>query len=647
MMKNKNIIIIGAGYAGVHAAKKLAKTFKKDASVTITLIDRHSYHTMMTELHEVASHRVEPEAIKFDLRKLFKHTKVKLVTDEVTHVDHATKTITTKNGTYTYDYLILGMGGEPNDFRTPGVREHGFTLMSWEDAVKLREHIEKTVRQAATEHDAKKRQAMLSFAICGSGFTGVEMIGELIEWKQRLAKLNKLDENEISLYLVEALPTILNMLDRKDAGKAEKYMLKKGVTILTGSPIVAVKEDQIVLKSGQEIPTHTLIWTAGVKANQQTSGFGMNTARAGRLRVNEHMEAEGLDHVYVVGDLAYFEDAGKPTPQIVEAAEQTAGTAVKNIRADIKGGEKTAYKGNYHGVMVSIGARYGVAHLGKIHLSGFFANFMKHIVNLYYFFGIRSAHYIFHYIMHEFFQTKDKRNIFRNLSTRYGNVLWTLPLRVFVGGFWLTEAFAKLWGESTWSKATSNWSNVHLLFSGLGKDSWLTGSTVKMPFEWLQTATTGASQAAGAGAGDAATQWATPILSKMPFWFEWLMKLMLPNADVAIFMQRTMVFVELAIGLAILAGLFTWISSGASAGFLVVFTLSAMLGWDKLWALPASIALMNGSGRSVGLDYWVVPFLQKTLGRWWYGKEQARYNDAEEDGGSALVKATDSKNLNQ
>jgi NADH dehydrogenase len=646
-MDVKNVVIIGAGFAGVHAAKKLAKKYKKDASVTITLIDQHSYHTMMTELHEVAAHRVEPEAIKFDLRKLFKHTKVNLVTDRVTNVDHEKKTVTTEHAAYSYDYLVLGMGGEPNDFGTPGVREHGFTLMSWEDAVKLREHIEQIVRKAATEHDAEKRRAMLTFAICGSGFTGVEMIGELIEWKARLAKVNKLAENDISLYLVEAIPTILNMLERKDAGKAENYMRKKGVTILTSSPIVEVKADRIILKSGDELPTHTLIWTAGVKANAQASKFSMKSARAGRLTVNKFMEAEGLENVYVVGDLSYYEDGGKPVPQIVEAAEQTAGTAVKNIISSISGGEKAAFKGNYHGVMVSIGARYGVAHLGSIHLSGFFANLMKHMVNLYYFFGIRSAHYMFHYIIHEFFQTKDKRNIFRNFTTRYGNVLWSLPLRVFVGGFWLNEAFGKIWGESVWSKAVSHWSNLHLLFNGLGKDSWLVGSSVKMPFDWLQTATTGASQAAGSGAGDAASQYATPILSKMPFWFEWIMKLMLPNADVAVFMQKSMVFIELAIGLAILAGLFTWISSAASAGFLVMFTLSAMLGWNNLWALPASIALMNGSGRTVGFDYWVVPLLQKTFGRWWYGKEQAIYNDAAENESTVFIKASNTKDLNQ
>ncbi|WP_033829129.1 FAD-dependent oxidoreductase [Bacillus andreraoultii] len=621
-MDKKNIVVIGAGYSGVHAAKKLAGTFKNDDRVTITLIDRHSYHTMLTELHEVAAHRVEPSAVQMDLRKIFNRTKVNLVTDEVHHVDHHKKVVTTKNGLYSFDYLILAMGAEPNDFGTPGVKENGFTLWSWEDAMKLREHIEKTVRLAASELDFKKREAMLSFTVCGSGFTGVEMVGELLEWKRGLARENKLDEDEISLYLVEAAPTILNMLDRNDADKAERYMERKGIQILKNSPIVEVKEDHVVLKSGQIIPSYTLIWTAGVKANSDVKDYGMAKARAGRLKVNQYMEAEELDHVYVVGDLAYFEEEeGKPTPQIVEAAEQTALTAAKNIIAEIKGGEKVPYKGNYHGFMVSIGARYGVANLNGIRLSGWFAILMKHIVNLYYFFGIRSGYYMVQYIRHEFFEIKDKRNIFRNFTNRYGNVLWSFPLRLYVGCFWLVEAGAKLWGHDTWKQGMSSFSNVPNLFQGLGEDSWLVGNTVRMPFDWLQDPTSGAT------AADTGGEWSTPILSKMPFWFEWIMKIMLPTPEVAVFMQKFVIFVELGIGLALIAGLFTFLASLASAAFLVMFTLTAMLGWDKFWALPASIALLNGSGRTLGLDYWVIPYLQARLGHWWYGKEQAIYRD--------------------
>ncbi len=614
----KKIVIIGAGYAGVHAAKKLAKKYKRDESVEITLIDRHSYHTMMTELHEVAAHRVEPNDILFDLRKLFNRSKVKLVTDNVTKVDHEKKVVTTETGTFSYDYLVLGMGAEANDFGTPGVKEHGFTLWSWEDAVKLRRHLEETVRKAATVKDDAKRKAMLTFTICGSGFTGIEMVGELVEWKVRLAKDNKIDPEDFTLYVIEAAPTILNTLNRKDADKAEKYLVKQGVKILKNSAIVEVKAESISLKSGEEIPTHTLIWTAGIKANSDTEDYGMTSGRAGRLIVNEYMEADGLKDTYVVGDLAYYEDDGKPIPQIVEAAEQTGATAAKNIIAEISGGEKTVFKGKYHGTMVSIGGRYGVADLSGIHLSGWLANFMKHIVNIYYFLTIGSGYYIWQYIKHEIFHTKDKRNIFRDVTTRYGNVIWTFPIRLYLAWFWIEEGGAKIWGATKWETKD--------LFSGLGSDSWIVDKSVKMPFEWLQTATSGASEWAAEG-GAEATAIAPPILDSMPSWFAAIMKLMMPNADVAIFMQGFVGIFEFALGICILLGLFTWLASFASIAMLMMFTLTAMLGWDKFWALPASFAVMNGAGRFLGLDYYVLPFLGKRLGNWWYGKERAIYKD--------------------
>lgn len=624
-MDKKEIVIVGAGYAGVCAAKKLAKVFKKDNHVSITLIDQHSYHTMLTELHEVAARRVKPDAVQLDLRKLFNRTKVKLVTGKVNHIDFRNKTITAGTRTFSFDYLILGIGAEPNDFGIPGVKEYAFPLWSLEDAVNLRDHIENIVRKAAQELDRERRRAMLTFTVCGSGFTGVEMAGELLEWKGRLAKEHKLDEEEFSIYIVEAAGDILQMLDREDAAKAERYMERNGIQILKSSPVVEVKRDRIKIKSGKELPTYTLIWTAGVRGNSDAETFGLEVARNGRLKVNQYMEAEGLKHIYVAGDLAYYEENGEKTlPQIVEAAEQTALTAAKNIIADIKGGEKVPYKGKYHVFMVSIGSRYGVANLNGIRLSGWLAILVKHLVNLYYFLGLRSAYYMYQYIKHEFFETEDNRNIFRNLTNRYGNVLWSVPLRLYIGGFWLVEAFSKLWGHDTWKYATSSFANIPVLFQGLGEDSWLTGNTVRMPFDWLQEPASGATAAQTDG------EWAAPVLSKMPFWFEWIMQIFMPTPEVAVFMQKTVIFIELGIGLALVFGLFTWLASLASAGFLTVFTLSAMLGWDKFWALPASIALLNGAGRTLGLDYWVMPFLQNRLGQWWYGKEQAFYEDHKE-----------------
>ena len=164
------------------------------------------------------------------------------------------------------------------------------------------------------------------------------------------------------------------------------------------------------------------------------------------------------------------------------------------------------------------------------------------------------------------------------------------------------------------------------LFSGLGWDSWVVDKTVKMPFEWLQTTTSGASAAAEGGA-EAATAIAPPILDSMPGWFEAIMKLMMPTPEVAIFMQGFVGYFEFIMGIAILLGLFTWLFGFASVAMLCMFTLTAMLGWDKFWALPASFAVMNGAGRFLGLDYYVLPGLGKKLSHWWYGKERAVYKD--------------------
>ncbi|HGW2922119.1 TPA: FAD-dependent oxidoreductase [Enterococcus faecalis] len=645
-MTKQNIVVVGAGYAGVSATKFLAKKFKKDTDVTITLIDRHSYHTMMTELHEVAGGRVEPEAIQYDLQRLFSRKKnVKLVTDTVTGIDKENKVVKTLAGSYPFDQLILGMGGEPNDFGTPGVKENGFTLWSFDDAVKIRHHIEATVAKAAIEPDAEVRKAMLTFVVCGSGFTGIEMVGELIDWKDRLAKDAKIDPDEITLMVVEAMPTILNMLSRNDAAKAERYLEKKNVQLLLNSPIVEVAADHIKLKDGSEVPTHTLIWTAGVKATSDAADFGLEAARGSRLVANEYMQAKGYEdkNIYIIGDLVYYEETpNTPTPQIVQAAEQTGHTAAANIVADIKGGEKHTFKGNYQGFMVSIGAKWGVANLfDKIHLSGFLAIIMKHIVNLKYFFDIRSGYYMFQYIMHEIFHIKDDRSVARGHTSRYGNVLWSVPLRVFYGMVWLVESMKKIVGNGDYLKP-STW---------FGDGSWFTDKVV-FPFPWLQeqvttgasqatetatTAASGAADAAASGGADAATQAAhfglsyaygeTPmqVFDHMPKWFESVMKFMMPNQEVALFMQKFMTIVEVCIALALIAGLFTWLSSAATIGLTIAFCLSGMFYWVNIWFIFVAFALMNGSGRAVGLDRWVIPWIQRKLGKAWYGTPKARY----------------------
>ncbi|WP_125579897.1 NAD(P)/FAD-dependent oxidoreductase [Lacticaseibacillus suibinensis] len=630
-MAQKNIVIVGAGFAGVYATKRLAKHFKHDKDVTITLIDRHSYFTYMTELHEVAANRVPQDAIQYDLQRLFCRRKnVKLVTDTVTTIDREKKEVKTKHGAYPYDYVMLGIGSEPNDFGTPGVKEHGFTLGSWEHAIALKKHVEDVVRRGAEEHDPAKRKALLSIVVVGSGFTGTETIGELRDWRDSLAKEYKLDPEEITFALMEMAPTIMNMLDRSDADKAERYMLKRGIRVMKNTGVVGVHEDHVDLKDGSTYPTATLIWTAGVKATDQAANFGLTQARAGRIVVNSHMQSQDDPAIYVVGDVSFFAgNSDRGEPQIVQGAEASAKTALLNIENQVAGkAADVDYKASYSGFMVSLGSRYGVANImGWLHLSGFFAMLMKHLVNMLYFLQTYSGYYFFQYLMHEFFRTHDDRNLMRGHISRQGNVLWAVPARIFLGLMWLVDCAGKI----------------------SGKESWFIDK-LRLPFDWLQPATTSGASAAGAdatsaasGAGaDAVATTAKAVKSvfslsyqygkepmmvfeKMPNWMYSITKAMIPNQDVAFFMQKTMTVIEILIGLALVAGLFTWLSGATSVMFTAIFCLSGMFYWVNIWMIPMAIAVMNGSGRAFGLDKWVVPYLQKTFGKWWYGKPKALY----------------------
>ena len=154
----------------IEAAKHLNKKFKKNPDVNITLIDKNTVHTLMTELHEVAGSRVEPESVQVSYQRIFSGTKVNLVTDFIVDVDFEKQIVKSEGNAYPYDYLIIGTGGSPEFFDVPGVQENSFTLWSLEDALRLREHVEDCFRLASREPDQAQRKRMLTFTVAGAGF---------------------------------------------------------------------------------------------------------------------------------------------------------------------------------------------------------------------------------------------------------------------------------------------------------------------------------------------------------------------------------------------------------------------------------------------------------------------------------------------
>ncbi len=459
----KKIVVLGGGYAGVLTAKKLAKKFKKNKDVQITLIDKQSYHTMLTELHEVAAGRVDEESIRMDLKRIFAGRNVEVVLDEIKTIDFDQKVLVSDQQSYEYDYLVIGTGCKPTFFGIPGA-EHAHQLWSYTDAVNLREHILNMFRQAALTADKQKRRELLTFVTVGAGFTGVEMAGELGEWKDELCRSFHIDRDEVSLYIVDFAPKVLPMYPDKLIKKAEKRLIKLGNELVMNSAVSEIHEDKVVLNKGEKvIQTHTVIWAAGIEGSDIVDQASVEKAGRGRIVTNGHLQAKDYEDVYVVGDNIFYIPEGeeRPVPQMVENAEHSAPVVAHNIAVDINGGTHKTYKPTFHGSMVCIGSRYGVAQVGMpgmwFNLSGFFAMASKHLINIIYFIQVLGFNKIWSYLMHEFFHTKNNRSMVGGLLSNSAPVFWKFPLRIFIGFMWLQQGLTKL------PKIVHDFNNVFLL----------------------------------------------------------------------------------------------------------------------------------------------------------------------------------------
>lgn len=630
----KKVVVLGGGYAGVLTAKKLAKKFKKNKDVQITLIDKQSYHTMLTELHEVAAGRVNEESIRMDLKSIFAGRNVNVVLDEIKNIDFDQKVLTSNDATYEYDYLVMGTGCKPTFFGIPG-SENAHQLWSYTDAVNLREHILNMFRQAALTADKEKRRELLTFVTVGAGFTGVEMAGELGEWKDELCRSFHIDKDEVTLYVVDFAPKVLPMYPDKLVRKAERRLIKLGNELVMNSAVSEIHEDKVVLNKGEKvINTRTVIWAAGIEGSDIVDQAQVEKAGRGRIVTNGHLQAKDYQDVYVVGDNIFYIPEGeeRPVPQMVENAEHSAPVVAHNIAVDIKGGEYKTYKPTFHGSMVCIGSRYGVAQVGMpgmwFNLSGFFAMASKHLINLVYFVQVLGFNKIWSYLMHEFFHTKNNRSMVGGLLSNSAPVFWKFPLRVFVGFMWLQQGLSKL------PKIIHDFNNVFLLpqppkADALGAASGAVTEAV--------TAASGAvnevaNQVASNG-GDIFTMLADLIHDFM----NWIAVLPVPGfvenmvgwsmdaffytpdgtqfTQLASLVQGGMIFGEIIFGGMLIIGLFTPVAAIATIAMGCMIWASGMAPTEMLWYLVGGFALIGNSGMVLGLDYYVWPWLREMMKR--------------------------------
>ncbi len=688
----KKIVVVGAGYSGLLTAKKLARRLKKQEDIRITIIDRNPFHTMLTELHEVAANRVEEDSIKISLQKVFAGRKVDVKLDTVESIDFSQKIVHGTVEQYEYDYLVLAAGSKPTFFGVKGADEYAHTLWSYDDAVRLKDHIHDSFRRAAHEPNLEEKKRILTFYVVGAGFTGIEMVGELAEYVPVLCAQYEIDPSLVTMVDVDVLPRIVPILPEKLSDKIERRLAKMNVAVRMNSGVVAIGEDFIEIKSGDKVSHETVgtvIWTAGIESSDVSGQAGqtLTSARRGRIQTDAYLRSVDDSSVYIVGDNILYTPEGEeaPVPQLVENCEQSSTIAAKNIVCSITGeGEMLTYRPKFHGVMVCVGGRYGVARVGTpnhmLNLPSFIAMFAKHFINIIYYIQVLGWNKIFSYVKHEFFTIRHNRSFVGGHFSNKTPSFLMVPLRIWLGLVWLYEGVMKIvegWfnspqltgffgGANTWYNsilhpaaaaapdATSSATTTAATGAATVVNAVAGAATAAV--EALSSATTGAADAAGKAA-TAATAAVGHVLMNFSFlgWFQvifvsgkdlakstlndlafkldvplmnWFVNtFILPNEKVQVVMQVLIVLAEILIGLALIGGLFTTLSSGVSLVLQVMFVCTTGLYLNTFWMIFAAIAVIIGGGRTFGLDYYAMPWLKKHWKNVKFVRKLYIYND--------------------
>ncbi|GGD53820.1 NAD(P)/FAD-dependent oxidoreductase [Paenibacillus nasutitermitis] len=376
---SKHILILGGGYGGLLSALS-AREHLSAEEATITVINRVASHQIITELHRLAAGNVDEKAVALPLEKLLKGKQINIKVGTVQKIDVAGRSVKLEDGSsYRYDSLVLALGSETNYFGIPGLQENSLTLKSVLDANRVYAHVEERIR----EYSKTKNKADATFVIGGGGLTGVELVGELADELPGICRKNGVDFADVSLYLVEAMPSILPIFSADLIARATSSLEQRGVQFLTGLAITEVNGSIVSLKDGQTIDTNTLVWTGGVQGSTLVGESGVEVNR-GRATVNEYLQSVSHPEVFLAGDCAVvFGPEGRPYPPTAQLAWQMGELAGANIAAFFNGSTMDTFSPVFSGTLASLGRKDGIGSIGGsgIELKGTPASLMKKASN--------------------------------------------------------------------------------------------------------------------------------------------------------------------------------------------------------------------------------------------------------------------------
>ncbi len=389
---NHRVVIIGGGFGGLEAAMRLRR-----APVEVTLIDRRNFHLFQPLLYQVATGALSPANIASPLRALLKRQpNARVLLAEVVDFDVANRRIILRDGAVEYDSLIVAAGAGHHYFGHPEWERLAPGLKTIEDATNIRHRILFAFEMAERTTEPAARKAWLTFVLVGAGATGVEMagaIGELANYTLR-RNFRSIDPADAQIILIEGSDRVLPPFAAKLSAKAAKALARLRVTVRTSAVVTEIQPDCVTLKGGEQIATHTVVWAAGVQASPVgkalANATGAELDRAGRVKVSADLSVLGHPNIFVIGDLAYLEDAaGQPLPGVAPVAIQQGRHAADIISrrvaeaevlrspgSDSPGLRRTSapatqpFKYTDFGKLATIGGNAAVVEYGRIRFNG-------------------------------------------------------------------------------------------------------------------------------------------------------------------------------------------------------------------------------------------------------------------------------------
>jgi len=376
------VVILGAGFGGLTAARAMAK----DADVT--LVDRHNFQTFLPLLYQVSTAGLAADHVVHPVRGALRKSGVKFRMGSPLSVDHKNKTVKLDSSeVLEFDHLVVALGSSTADFGVPGVAEYGMGMKSVHEAINIRAAVMRRFEDLCRFEDDTR----LSIAVVGGGPTGVEMAGALAELKRGPLKNDMAHAAEhIDIYLIEAGPRILPMFSEKLSARAESDLRKLDVIVRTNTSVREVQSRKIIVKEGDPIPAEITVWAAGVKGEPTAELLNLPIVGS-RIDVEESLRVSHYPHIWAIGDIAGAKGAdGRFLPMVAPVAMQQARFVAKQIIRAHKGEALKAFKYLDKGSMATIGRHKAVVEVKNFRMTGALAWFAWLWLHLFYLLGGRN-----------------------------------------------------------------------------------------------------------------------------------------------------------------------------------------------------------------------------------------------------------------